>query len=214
MISSMEAARHTASLLGSARHTVARLGGIEGNEILTSAVAALLTVLLAVEGITIILIGNLLSLHMFLGLVLIGPLVLKLSSTGYRFLRYYTRAPSYLEKGPPLLALRLMAPLFVLSTVAVFATGIWLLLLGHKSDQVLFLHKVAFFIWGALFLVHFFAYLPRMVRSLGVDWGSVRRRAVPGSGLRGLLVAASLGGGLTLALVLLGTISAWHGGSG
>jgi hypothetical protein len=32
--------------------------------------------------------------------------------------------------------------------------------------------------------------------------------------LRGLLVSASLGGGLALALVLLSLIEAWHGGHG
>jgi hypothetical protein len=197
--------------MATTRHPVTRLGGIEGNEILTSAVAAVLTVLLFVEGITIIRIGSLLNVHMFIGLVLIGPLLLKLGSTGYRFVRYYTREPSYRRKGPPQLAMRMLAPVLVLSTVAVFATGIWLLLLGHKSNQVLLLHKVVFFIWGAVFLIHLLVYLPHMVRSLGVDWGSIRRRAVPGSGIRGLLVAASIGGGLVLALGLLDTISAWHG---
>jgi hypothetical protein len=43
----------------------ARLGA-EGNEILTSAAAAVLTVLLAAEGITIIRMGGLVSVHMFI----------------------------------------------------------------------------------------------------------------------------------------------------
>jgi hypothetical protein len=193
------------------RETASRLGGTEGNEILTSAVAALLTVLLAAEGITIVRIGGLLNAHMFIGLLLVGPLLLKLASTGYRFVRYYAQAPSYREKGPPALALRLMAPFLVLSTVAVFGTGIWLLLLGHKSDQVLLLHKVVFFVWGAVFGIHFLAYLPRVLRSLAGDWSAIRRRAVPGSGIRGLLVAASVAAGLGLALALLGTITAWQG---
>jgi hypothetical protein len=81
-----------------------RLGGTEGNEILTSATAAVLTVLLVAEGITILRMGGLVSAHMFIGMLLIPPVLLKLASTGYRFIRYYTGARIYREKGPPPLA--------------------------------------------------------------------------------------------------------------
>jgi hypothetical protein len=189
-----------------------RLGGPEGNEILTAAIGAVLTVLLVAEGITIIFIGGLLSLHMFIGLLLVPPILLKLSSIGYRFARYYLRSRPYREKGPPALPLRLMAPALVVTTIAVFATGIWLLLLGHKSDQMLFFHKLFFFVWGALFLIHFLAYAPAVLRSLRTDWSAARRHAVPGSGIRGILVAASLGAGTALSLSLLSTIGGWHGG--
>jgi hypothetical protein len=189
-----------------------RLGGTEGNEILTSATAAVLTILLVAEGITIIRMGGLVSVHMFVGLLLIPPVLLKLASTGYRFARYYTGERTYREKGPPPLALRLLAPVLVISTVAVLVTGVWLLLLGHRSDQLLLLHKVSFIVFGVIFAIHFLAYVPRVVRSLRADWGSIHRHAVPGAGLRGLLVAASLGAGLALALSLLSTITGWHGG--
>ena len=187
-----------------------RLGGVEGNERLTIATAAVLIALLIAEGITILFIGGLLSVHMFIGLVLIPPVLLKLISTGYRFARYYTRAPSYRKKGPPAAPLRLLAPVLVVSTIAVFATGIALLLHGHPSDRLLFLHKAAFFVWSAAFGVHFLAYLPRVVRSLGAG-GLAPHRPPPGSGLRGTLVAAALGAGLALALSLTSAISAWHG---
>src|SRR5450755_653763 len=61
-----------------------RVGGAEGNEILTSAAAVVLVGLLIAEGITIVHMRGLLSAHMFIGLVLIPPVVLKLASTGYR----------------------------------------------------------------------------------------------------------------------------------
>jgi hypothetical protein len=189
-----------------------RLGGIEGNDILTAAIGAVLTVLLLAEGITIIFIGGLLTLHMFIGLVLIPPVLAKLGSTGYRFARYYTHSRQYVEKGPPALPMRLLAPLLVVTTIGVFATGVWLLLLGHKSDQMLFLHKVFFFVWGAIFVIHFLVYAPRVLRSLWSDWRSARRHEVAGSGLRGMLVAASMGAGAALALSLLSTIGNWHGG--
>ena len=104
---------------------------------------------------------GLLGPHMFIGLVLIGPVALKLASTGYRFVRYYTGAPVYVAKGPPHIALRALAPLLVATTVMIFVTGVWLLLLGHHSDQVLMLHKVAFIVWSGVFGVHFLAYVPR-----------------------------------------------------
>jgi hypothetical protein len=189
-----------------------RLGGTDGNEILTSATAAVLTILLLAEGITILRMGGLVGVHMFVGMLLIPPVLVKLASTGYRFVRYYTGARIYREKGPPPLALRLLAPVLVASTVGVFVTGVWLLLLGHRSDQLLLLHKITFIVWGVVFAIHFLAYAPRVVRSLRADWGSVRRQAVPGTGFRGLLVAASLGAGLALALSLLSAISGWQSG--
>ncbi|MEN3283654.1 MAG: hypothetical protein V7607_4794 [Solirubrobacteraceae bacterium] len=188
-----------------------RLGGAEGNEILTSVTAVALTGLLAVEGYTVVNMRGLVSLHMFIGLVLIPPVLLKLASTGYRFARYYTRSRAYRAMGPPVLPLRLMAPVLVASTIAVFLTGVLLLAAGHKSDTLLLLHKASFIAFGVVFAVHFLAYVPRVVRSLRTDWGAARRQAVPGAGLRAMLLAAALGGGAALALALLPTVNAWHG---
>jgi hypothetical protein len=189
-----------------------RFGGTEGNEILTNATAVVLIGLLAAEGYTILNIRGLVSVHMFIGLVLIPPVLLKLGSTGYRFFRYYTGDRPYREKGPPLLPLRLMAPVLVASTIAVLVTGVLLLAAGHNSGAILGLHQLSFVVWGVVFAVHLIAYLPRAVRSLRADWRAARRDAVPGAGLRGMLVAAALGGGAAVALALLPTISAWHGG--
>jgi hypothetical protein len=190
---------------------VERLGGTDGNETLTSATAAVLTLLLAAEGVTIIQMHGLRGAHMFIGMVLIPPIALKLGSTGYRFARYYTGARPYREKGPPLLPLRLIAPLLVAATVGVFVSGVWLLAVGQKSDSVLFVHKLSFIVWGVVFAIHFLAHLPRMLGSLRHDWGAARRRAVAGSGARAMLVAAALGGGTALALAVLSDINAWNG---
>ena len=53
--------------------TARRLAGVEVNELLTSSAAALLVILLIAEGITILDMRGLLGPHMFIGLVLIGP---------------------------------------------------------------------------------------------------------------------------------------------
>jgi hypothetical protein len=190
-----------------------RFGGAAGNEILTSAAAVVLVGLLIAEGVTIVHMRGLLSAHMFIGLVLIPPVVLKLASTGYRMVSYYAGARAYRENGPPLLPLRLIAPVLVVSTVAVLASGALLLAIGHKSSVMLTTHKVSFIVFGVLLAVHFLAYVPRVVRSLRVDWTAARRLAVRGAGARAMLVAAAAGGGVALALALLPTIHA-YGGAG
>jgi hypothetical protein len=199
------------SLKARRRNSVDRregFGGTEGNEILTSATAVVLIGLLAAEGYTIVNMHGLVTAHMFIGLVLIPPVGLKLGSTGYRFARYYTGSRPYRAKGPPVLPLRLLAPVLVAATLAVFVTGVLLLAAGRKSGAVLQLHQLSFIVWGVVFAVHLLAYLPRMVRSLR----DARRETVPGAGVRGMLVAAAVGGGAALALALLPAIDAWHGG--
>jgi hypothetical protein len=187
--------------------SIRAVAGTEGNELLTSATAAVLTTLLIAEGITILFLGGLRTEHMFIGLVLIPPVLLKLGSTGYRFARYYTHAPRYRAKGPPVLLLRVLAPVLVAATVLVFASGVALLVIGHRSDAVLELHKVSFIVWGGVFAVHFLWHLPRV-------WGAFaasQPERVPGGMVRGLLVSASVGGGVVLAVLLLSLIEAWHG---
>jgi hypothetical protein len=189
-----------------------RLGGTAGNEILTSVTAAVLTALLVAEGLTIIDIRGLLTEHMFIGMVLIPPVALKLGSTGYRAVRYYTRSRPYRAKGPPVLPLRLLAPVLVASTIAVLATGVVLLSDGHKSDTVLLIHQAGTVVLAVVLAVHVIAYAPRVVRSLRDDWRAARREAVPGAGLRGMLLGAATCGGLALALAVLPVIDGWRGG--
>ena len=187
------------------------LGGTEGNEILTSATAVVLTLLLIAEAVTIVLIGDLLSAHMFIGMALIPPVLLKLGSTGYRFARYYSGARIYREKGPPPLLLRLLAPLLVITTITIFATGVVLLLSGHRSDLVFNLHKVSFIVWSGCFGVHFLAHAPHTARALRTGWRRSSRRRTPGSELRLAVLIASIGGGVALAVAVLSLITGWHG---
>src|SRR3954451_24128778 len=116
--------------------------GVAANARLTASVAVALLVLLAAEGATIPFIGQLLGPHIFIGMLLIPPVLLKMGSTGYRFLRYYTHEGPYVRKGPPPALLRVLAPGVVLTTVAVFGTGVALLLAGPPSSTLLFAHKL------------------------------------------------------------------------
>ena len=144
-------------------------GGPDGNEVLTTATGTLLLVLLAALGVTIVFIGRLLSEHLFLGLLLLGPIALKMGSTGYRFTRYYTGRRSYVEKGPPWWPLRLTAPFVVLTTLVVFASGVVLLFVGplHREPWFL-LHKVSFIAWLVVTAIHVLGHLPEVSRLLGL----------------------------------------------
>ena len=64
-------------------------GGSQGNEHLTAVVAAVLLLLLFVEGATLLNMRSLLTVHVLVGLLLIPIVALKLGSTGWRMLRYY-----------------------------------------------------------------------------------------------------------------------------
>jgi hypothetical protein len=197
-------------------------GGTTGNERLTSVTGAVLIALLAVIGVTIIALGPLLSVHLFVGMVLVGPVLLKLASTGYRFARYYTANPRYHRKGPPALPLRLIAPIVVLSTLVVFVSGVALLFAGPSSrDTLLPIHKVSFIVWVAFMSIHVLAHLPTILRSLGADYGPRHARAstwqrylgsresVNGRAGRMLSLSSALTFGVVLAIVLIPKYEPW-----
>jgi hypothetical protein len=190
-------------------------GGTAGNEQLTAMVGVLLIVLLAVIGVTILRIRQLISVHLFVGLLLLGPVALKMASTGYRFLRYYTGNLAYRSKGPPLLVMRLIAPMVVFSTVAVFATGIVLMALGPRGRQpYLLLHKASFIVWIVFTALHVLGHLPDLVPALrGARSGSDLELASRSAGAAGrwILVAGVLVGGAVLAIVLIPDFASWTG---
>jgi hypothetical protein len=108
-------------------------GGAEGNERITALTGMVLLILFAVEGFTILSIHRLLTLHFFLGMLLIGPVALKACSVLYRFVRYYTGAEEYRRKGPPTPLLRVLGPIVLLSSLAVIGTGVMLAITGPSG---------------------------------------------------------------------------------
>jgi hypothetical protein len=209
---------------GSKRTRAERLtgGGTNGNERLTAVVGATLIVLLAVIGVTILRIGQLLSVHLFVGMLLIPPVLLKLSSTGYRFVRYYTANPRYRAKGPPEWPLRLIAPLVVLSTLVVFVSGVVLLFVGPSARATWFpIHKYSFFVWVAFMAIHVIGHLPSMPKVLRADYsrhaaydhedlgGDVTGRVGRVLALSGALVA-----GAVLAILVIPEFGPWLHGIG
>jgi hypothetical protein len=187
-------------------------GGTTGNERLTAATGAILIALLAVIGVTILRLGSLLWVHLFVGMLLLGPVLLKLMSTGYRFARYYTGNRAYRVKGAPPTLLRMIAPIVILTTVIVFASGVALLLIGPSSRGTLLpIHKVSFFVWVAFTAIHVLGHLPSIPRLLSADYSRTRRLGgdVSGRAGRTLSLAGALVGGLVLAILLIPDFAAW-----
>jgi len=193
---------------GSARAARHFTGGAEGNARLTAVAAGALIVLLAVEGATIPFLRPLLTVHIFVGMLLLGPLALKLASTGYRFVGYYTGRRDYVAKGPPARLMRvLVAPVLVASTLTLFGTGVALIAVGPPGGAVLGLHKASFVIWFGAMGIHVLAYAHRAGRHALAEWA--RRDRLGGTWLRVALLVAALALGVAVAFATVPHAGPW-----
>lgn len=183
-----------------------RVGGNEGNARLTALTAAVLLVLLAGEGATVPFVRQLMTWHVFLGLLLVPPVVVKLGSVAWRFMRYYRGHADYVAQGPPHPLLRfLVGPVTVVTTVVLFGTGI-AIAFEHPHDGLLIgLHKVSFIIWFFAMSLHVLAH----VRTVWRYAERVRRHRLAGRALRDGLVALSVAAGLAFAVLALPQAHAW-----
>jgi hypothetical protein len=176
-----------------------RSGGNRGNDQLTAIVAALLVLLLAVEGATLLQIRPLLTVHGFVGMLLVPIVALKLGSVGWRMLRYYGGGAEYVAAGPPHIFLRaLVAPIIVVSTVVLFATGIALLALERTGGILVGLHKASFVVWFGATSVHVLVHAWKLRRAIA--------QRVPGLVLRLTAVGAALAAGAVLAVATLPSV--------
>jgi hypothetical protein len=189
------------------------MAGAEGNEKLTAMTGAVLLAGFAVEGFTILGVHRMMFLHFFVGMLLIGPALLKIGSTLYRVVRYYMGSAPYLRKGPPSPVLRLLGPFVILTSVAVIGTGVMLAVTGPGNDQWLFLHKASFILWFGVMTIHVLNYAPRLSRMLAARTGrSARERSelFSGSG-RWLALAVSLAVGIAIAAFTAQLSAKWGG---
>jgi hypothetical protein len=187
----------------------ARAWGPPGNERLTTSLGLVLLVLLGIETLTTLALHSYLPEHIFLGLLLVPPVALKLASTGWRFLRYYTNNRPYRLEGPPRLFLRLLAPFLVASTLTLFGSGVALIIAGHGGGPLLQLHAVSFAVWGVLIAIHIVAYLTRVVRVGPADWRRRATRVVAGTRSRRAALLGALLAGVILALATYPAQHTW-----
>ena len=187
-----------------------RWGGAEGNSRMTGTTAAVLFVLLAAEGVTVVQVKQLVSVHVFIGMLLVPFVLLKTASTTYRATGYYRGDAAYVEKGPPPMILRLTGPLMVLSSLAILGTGIALVALGRSARWMRDIHRISFFAFALFIAIHVLGHL-RETPDLAI--ADVRDRhdaaRVKGARVRTALLGVTLLVALGVAIVSLGWVGDW-----
>jgi hypothetical protein len=183
--------------------------GVEGNARITGSLGAAIFLLLFVEGITILRVGQLITMHVFIGMMLVAFATAKIGSTGYRFVRYYRGDVAYVRKGAPPLVLRAIGPIAVLLTVAVLGTGI-AALLTHRQGHWLLLHKASFILWFGAMTIHVLGHALETPALAIADLRSGVRDEAPGVATRLGLLAVTLLLGVVLGLVSLGWVHHWQ----
>ena len=184
--------------------------GVEGNARLTGSAGAVIFVLLAIEGVTILSVQRLISAHVFIGMLLIPIVALKMASTVYRFARYYRGDSAYTRKGPPPVVLRLLGPVVVVLTIAVFGTGVVAIAVGPSSRWILTAHKASFILWFGAMTVHVLGHILETPALLVADWRRSTRGKGRGSLSRIAVLSATIAVGFGLAALSLGWIGAWR----
>lgn len=198
-----------------------RTGGPAGNAKLTAWIGLLLLLLFLAELVTLLDVRGLISWHIAIGAILIPPALLKTATTGWRIVRYYGGSAAYQDAGPPPLALRLLGPLVVLSTLAVLATGVMLVLIGQSSSRqtittllgqrvdVITLHQASFAAWAVATGLHTLGRTYPALHTTILSDDHTRGRRVPGRVVRlAVLVAMAVLAFLTAAY-LLGAVGTW-----
>lgn len=184
-------------------------GGVSGNERLTTVVAALLLVLLFLVGLTVPIANAQTRLHVFLGTVVIPPVLLKIASTTWRFVRYYAGSISYRRKGPPALLLRLLGPVIVVLTLVMLFSGVGLVIIAPTSmhPQLSQIHHLSFFVWFVVTAVHVLGHLKETVTIAPRDFLRASRRHVRGGSRRTTAVLASVALGVVGGVAILPYVS-------
>ncbi len=200
-----------------------RTGGPAGNARLTAWLGLLLLLAFLVESATLLQLGQLMTVHIIVGVVLVSLVLAKTATTGWRIARYYLGDAHYREAGPPPMLLRALGPLVVFGGLAVLGTGLALIALGRSAHSSLItllgfrvdavtLHQAAFIVWLVVTVPHTLA---RLVPAWQLAIGARRKRLVGGRA-RALSLAGVLAIGAVVAVPVLGEASEWlhHGTDG
>lgn len=189
-------------------------GGVEANARLTGATAAVLLVLLAIEGVTILRIFPLLSVHVFIGMLLIPIVLVKIGSVTWRFAKYYLGDPQYRRRGPPAPLLRLLGPILIVLTLVLLFSGVALVLEVHGSARLdlLRVHQVSFVLWFIVMAVHVLGHFIETAKLAPRDWYWRTRGQVRGATTRQWVLASSVVLGLIVGAVMLPHVGAWLAG--
>ena len=201
---------HASTDLGPRRAPAASRENVAGNARITGALGAAIFVLLLIEGITVLRVSQMITAHVFLGMLLVPFVTVKLGSTGYRFIRYYGGNRAYVEKGPPGFLLRLLGPVVAVTTVGLLATGIGAVLEGQRAAWLGRAHKASFILWFGAMTVHVLGHALETPALAVADMHRDARRRVPGAATRLLLFVATLGIAILLGAVGIGWAHHWQ----
>lgn len=202
--------------------TSPRTGGPAGNSQITAWLGAALLVIFVGQMITLTDIVGLMDWHIALGLVLIPPSLLKVATTGWRIVRYYTGHARYREAGPPPLLLRVLGPVLILSTLSLFATGILLIDVGQlRGDEPTHsliginwsakdMHQASYNVWVFAAGLHVFAHLITAAKSIVPARFSTGK--LPGTGSRALGILAIACAAVSLAIIAYPAGRTWTAG--
>ena len=198
-------------------------GGPAGNAQLSAWTGLLLLALFLAEMVTLLDVRGLVSWHVAIGVLLIPPALVKTASTGWRIVRYYAGSRPYRLAGPPPLLLRVLGPVVVVSTLAVLASGVALIVIGTRASQAgvftvagrpvdpLALHKATFVVWAAATGLHTLARLVPALQ-LTVLSRARTRSAVAGGRRRAATLVTAMVAAVAVTVVVMGAVdlSAWH----
>jgi hypothetical protein len=182
----------------------------EGNARVTGSVGAAIFVLLFLEGLTVLRVKELISWHVFFGVLLIPFVAVKIASTTFRFVRYYSGRREYVEKGPPPIVLRMLGPVVTVTTVAVLGTGIGAVLGSSGTNWLVDAHKVSFFIWFAAMTLHVIGHALETPALAFADWRRSGRRETPGARARLAVLSVTVAVAVPLAIASLGWVHHWR----
>jgi hypothetical protein len=178
--------------------------GVAGNARLTAISGMALLLLCVAEVVTVVLgATHVLTAHVVIGLVLTPVALVKIGSTGWRIVRYYRGDRIYTARGAPAMYLRILGALLILLTVALLGSGI-LTFAGPSGlyHAALTVHKVSFYPWVAVLVVHTFAHFAQALRLTAADLLARSRSRLAGCTARRYVVLGALVAGTVLSLAL------------
>lgn len=165
--------------------------GVLANERLTGLAGAVLLPLVVIIIVTAANAHALLPIHIFVGVLLIGPVLVMIGSTGYRFLRYYSGSPAFLRRGVPPIRLRLLAPLVLITTILVIGSGLALLVTG---PSLLVFHVFSSLFWMPMIAIHAVAHVPQIPRLIANEWAPSLAQVAGRERRVGLILGAVVAG--------------------
>jgi hypothetical protein len=151
------------------------------------------------------------TLHIFVGVMLLGPVLLKSGSTVYRFARYYTGSTTYRHKGPPPPLHRILGPVVIASSLALLGTGVALIFVGDQSPGwLLTAHQTCFWVWVVVIAIHLLGHLWEAAITA---WAEVRTSLSGAAATRRrwrfIAIAMALVVGVGAAAALLPSAASW-----